>query len=159
MRNVMSLGLGLAMMVVTFFAATPANAQDTSARDVAKQLIARGLTVKAAEQMKVALAAGQRTSEDYATYGDAVRYSGDYRGAIQAYTYALQLTPMNTEALGGLALAYAQSGQTARGIEIVRTGLSQTMDAQGRRFLATTMASIQAMNAASKIATTTRIQG
>jgi cytochrome c-type biogenesis protein CcmH/NrfG len=156
----MSLGLGLALMVVTLFNATPANAQDaSSARDVAKQLISRGLTVKAAEQMKVALAAGQRTSEDYATYGDAVRYSGDYRGAIQAYTYALQLTPMNTEALGGLALAYAQSGQTARGIEIVRTGLSQTMDAQGRRFLATTMASIQAMNAANKIATTTRIQG
>lgn len=157
MRKIMS--LGLALSVVALAAIAPANAQGSSPRDLAKQLIARGLTVKAAQQMQTVLATGQGTSEDYATYGDAARYSGDFRGAIQAYTYALRITPMNTEALGGLAMAYAQSGNYSRGMEIIQTGLSQTLDPQARRFLAATMASIQAMNTTNKIAATVRVQG
>lgn len=148
MRKMMS--LGLALSVVALVSTMPANAQG-SARETAKALIARGLTVKAAQQMQAIIASGQATSDDYTTYGDAVRYSGDLRGAVQAYTYALRMSPMNSQALGGLALAYAQAGQCARGLDVVRAGLSQTTDPQARKFLMATMASIQSMNS---IATT-----
>jgi cytochrome c-type biogenesis protein CcmH/NrfG len=164
MRKMMS--LGLALVVVALAATMPANAQSetgrgsqsltpapTGSREIAKSLIARGLTVKAAQEMHAVLASGQGTTDDYTMYGDAVRYSGDFRSAIQAYTYALRMVPMNTQALGGLAMAYAQGGQSARGLEVVRVGLSQTSDPQARKFLAATMASIQSMN--NSIATTT----
>jgi cytochrome c-type biogenesis protein CcmH/NrfG len=143
MRKLMS--LGLALSVVALGATMPANAQDNT-REAAKALIARGLTVKAAQQMRAVLASGQCSADDYAVYGDAARYSGDLRSAIQAYTYALRMTPMNSQALGGLALSYAQAGQRDRGLEIVRTGLSQTSDPQVRKYFVATMASIQSMN-------------
>jgi tetratricopeptide (TPR) repeat protein len=101
---------------------------------------------------------GGATADDYTTLGEALRYSADYRNAIQAYTNALRITPMNTQALAGLALAYAQGGQCAQGLSIVRTGLSQTTDAQGRQQLISTMASIQNMNQIASVTPGTSLQ-
>lgn len=156
MRAIINLGLTLAMIISA--AVLPANAQSTTARDAAKALISQGLAVKAAQAMTAAIRAGQKEAEDYATLGDALRYSADYKTAIQAYTYALQVMPMNTEALTGLALAYAQAGKTEKGMEIIRTGLSQTVDTQARRTLVTTMNAIRGMNNTA-IATSAHIAG
>lgn len=155
MRAIINLGLVLVIAAATIL---PAAAQSTPARDAAKTLISQGLAVKAAQAMTAAIRAGQNQSEDYATLGDAARYAADYKTAIQAYTYALQITPMNTEALSGLALAYAQAGKVDKGMEIVRTGLSQTVDVQARHNLATTMQAIRAMNN-SAVAANVRIAG
>lgn len=164
MRKMMSLGLALSVVALAavapaysqapqqrsmeaIIAAVRANPSDLNLRrELAKAMILRGQTVKAVEQMRAVMNAGSATADDYTTLGDALRYSADYRNAIQAYTNALRMTPMNTQALGGLALAYAQSGNCAQGMSIVRTGLSQTTDSQGRQYLASTMASIQNMS-------------
>lgn len=156
MRAIINLGLVLCMVASATI--LPANAQSTPARDAAKSLIQQGLAVKAEQTMTAAIRAGQKDAEDYAVLGDASRYAADYKTAIQAYTYALQIAPMNTEALSGLALAYAQAGKTDKGMEIVRTGLSQTTDLQARRNLVTTLNVIRGMNSTA-VATTAHIAG
>lgn len=163
MRKVASLAMALYMVAAVSTQSAQANAQqhslqalmqavrqnpsDLSARrEMAKVMVLSGQTVAAAQQEEMMIKLGNATTEDYTTLGDALRYSAKLNDAIQAYTNALRINPMNTQALGGLALSYAQNGQYGRALSICRTGLSQTPDAQGRQFLSSTMASIQNMN-------------
>jgi cytochrome c-type biogenesis protein CcmH/NrfG len=114
-------------------------------RDMAKAMIANGQTVKAAEQIQLMINAGSNTAEDWTTLGEALRFSAKYPQAIEAYTHSLKINPLSSQALGGMAMAYASAGQYVRALSIVRTGLSQTSDEQGRRYLTSTLASIQNM--------------
>jgi cytochrome c-type biogenesis protein CcmH/NrfG len=163
MRKLMNLMIAL-YMVATFSAPAQATAPQQSLdalikavrqnpsdlalrRDMAKAMIARGQTVRAAEQIQLMINTGAATAEDWMTLGEALRYSAKYPQAIEAYTHCLRLNPMSAEALGGMAMAYAGGGQYVRALSLIRTGLSQTSDAQSRQYLTSTLASIQNMTA------------
>lgn len=130
----------------------------TLRREIAKAMIGKGLTVKAAEQIQMIINVAGPNADDLTLLGDALRYSADYAGCIQAYNKALTIAPLNTTALSGLSLAYASSGQTAKAISICRTGLRQTSDARGRQQLAETLNSLRTMDTVAHATTSTTIQ-
>lgn len=171
MRKVMGLAMALYMVATVTGSAAQADTQQRSLealvqavrqnpndltlrREMAKAMILKGQTIAAAQQEQMMIKSGNATAEDYATLGDALRYSTNLNGAIQAYTNALRISPMNSQALGGLALAYAQGGQYGRALSIVKTGLAQAPDAQSRQFFASTLATIQNLNNQNSLAAT-----
>lgn len=147
--------LTMALYVVAGLSVNAVHADNLGMRrEMAKAMIAKGQTVAAAQQLKSIISTGTATTEDFTVLGEALRYSADFNGAVQAYTNALRMSPLNTEALGGLAMAYAGSGQYGRAVAICRTGLGQTSDTRARQYLVSTLASVQNMssNANSSIA-------
>jgi Flp pilus assembly protein TadD len=114
-------------------------------RTLAAELIKRGLTVKAAEQIKEVMAVSGESAADLMLYAEACRYSGDEHSAIDAYKKSLRLEPMNAKAWSGLSLAYAQNGDKQTAVNTCRSGLSQIIDLGGRRQLSTTLNSIEQM--------------
>lgn len=114
-------------------------------RQMVQLMIRKGMTVRAAAEMKVILqAAGGSNADDLTTLGDAARYSGDYAGAIESYKKVLQVSPMSSKALSGLALSYASAGQVPTAVQICRTGLAQAgSNAAGKQELIATLNSVQ----------------
>ncbi len=138
----------------TIIAAIRQNPNDLNLRrEVASAMIIKGQTVKAAEQLHILINSGSATSADWTNFGEALRYSADFSGAVRAYTYALKLNPVATQALAGLALAHAGAGQYNEAISLCRTGLSQTSDVKSRQYLSATIASVHNMTASAQSST------
>jgi Flp pilus assembly protein TadD len=129
-------------------AAVRVNPNDLNLRRLlAAEFIKRGLTVKAAEQLKQVMNVAGENAEDLTLYADACRYSADTQTAIVSYKKALTLAPMNARAWAGLSLAYAQAGDRQTAMNTCRSGLAQISDSKGRKELSGTLNSIQNMSA------------
>ena len=133
----------------TIVAAVRANPSDLGLRRyLAQALIKKGLTVKAAEQMRSVIAVNGANSDDLILLGDASRYSGDFQSAIQSYRKALTLNPMSSKARTGLSLAYASSGDLKSAYDICQNGLAQLVDPRDRAEMNKTLLAIREMDAA-----------
>lgn len=114
-------------------------------RHLAQEWIKKGLTVKAAEQMRQVIGVAGQNADDLVIYADACRYSSDLTTAIAAYKRALTLAPMNARAWSGLSLAYATSGDITDAVKTCHSGLNQIADQNGRKELSGTLDSVQRM--------------
>lgn len=123
-------------------------------RSLALALIRKGLTVKAADQMRGVIAVAGPNAADLILLGDASRYSGDLQGAIKSYRGALSLNPMSSKARSGLSLAYAASGDLRTAYDICQNGLAQLVDAGDRTEINNTLIALHDLSSTSD---TTRV--
>lgn len=110
---------------------------------IATAFLKMGLSVKAAEQLQYICASKNAVAQDFVALGDAYRFSGNQRKAIDTYTKACQLQPDSAKAYAGLIDATFLAGDTGTARRIYRLALSLVHDAAGKQDLVNTMQKVE----------------